>query len=536
MKALLICSAAAVLPLVFVPTMPAAWFQDERPQPHPDHAFVAPLPPGPHPAPLAVNVPELHYWAAQLAYANLFDQASRWYREDLTTWAWDAGPPLELDEHGWVTELKPQQAASVLIARGPKGLLPEGQYEVTWDGAGAFTVQGDPTVVSSEPGRMVLAIDESTESGIQLRLTDTDPDDYVRNVRVRPPGLAADHDGLFHPRFLQLLSKFRAIRFMDWQRTNGSALVHWEDRSRPTDAVQTSDSGVCLEHMLALCNALRCDAWFCMPHLATDEYVANFASQVEAELDPGLRVFVEYSNEVWNGGFEQAHHAAQQGAQLGLSGSAFQNQLRWYSRRSVEVFDLWRNVFGADSERLVCVLAGQSVNPWTGTVILGDQDAHEKTDAYAIAPYFGATLGSPEHGPELLTLSRDEVWEHVESSLKATLEKVGENVALAEEHGLPLMAYEAGQHLVGTGSMLQSQGLTQLFVGLNREERMGELYSRYLAGWRESGAHEMFLWNLADEPSQFGSWGLLERSTQDPADAPKFRAVDAFSRAHEPWW
>lgn len=531
MKALaLFITASAPLALGLYTLLPTA--ADARQ----DHVITAPLPTGPHPAPLAVNVPELHYWAAQQVYSNLFTQASRWHREDLSTWAWDSGPPLAQDEHGWVTELLPNQAASVLIARGPNGLLAAGAYELRWDGTGAFQVQGDSVVVATEPNRMELAIATPSTSGVQLRLIATDPTDPVRNIRLFPPGIDPDDHGLFHPRFLQLLSEFRAIRFMDWQRTNGSEVREWSDRSLPTAAVQTGDSGVCLEHMLALCNELDCDAWFCIPHLASDDYVENFATQVKEQLEPERRVFIEFSNEVWNGGFTQAQYANQQGALLGLSGSAFQNQLRWYSQRAVEIFGVWNGVFAQDSARLVRVLAGQSVNPWTGQVILDHDDAYQQADVYAVAPYFGATMGSPENAAGVLQLSGEAFWKALDDSVTFTLEKVVENVTLADSKGLPLLAYEAGQHLAGIGPWQNDQALTDLFMGANRSDRMGALYTRFLEGWRNSGAHEMFLWNLADEPSKFGSWGLVERSNQNPAEAPKLRAVRLFSSQNSPWW
>jgi hypothetical protein len=497
---------------------------------------VAPRDAGDHPSPLGVNLAALHYWSGQMVFADLFRQASRWYREDLTTWAWDSGPPLALDEHGWVASLQPNQAASVLIARGPNALLPEGLYELRYDGQGTLTATANAKVVASAPGRLTLEVAQSTTAGIQLRLMATNAADPLRNIRLYPPGIDPDAAPTFHPQFLELLANFRAIRFMDWQRTNGSTVDEWSDRTLPTDAVQTGETGVALEYMLELVNTLDCDAWFCMPHLATDAYVVAFAEAVRSRLEPGRRVFVEYSNELWNGGFTQAAYAAAQGATLGLSGSAFQNQLRFGSRRAVEMFALWRRVFASDPSRVVCVLAGQSVNPWTGQVILDFEDAFRSADAYAIAPYFGGRLGSPQEAPAVLALTPEEwearLWDDIEDTFTA----IAENVALAEERGLPLVAYEGGQHLVGTGGMQENAALTQLFVETNRSAVMGALYERYLAEWRASGAHEMFLWNLADEPSKFGSWGLLERSTQPPAQSPKFRSVTAFTRANEPWW
>ena len=496
----------------------------------------APLPRGDHPSPLCINLPALHYWSATLVYADLFRQASRWYREDLTTWAWDSGPPLAVDADGWITALLPNQGASVLIARGPNGLLPTGQYQVRYDGEGTLTAHANANVVASSPGAMTLNVAVSTTSGIQLRLTATNPANPLKNIRVYPPGIDPDAAPLFHPDFIALLSQFRAVRFMDWQRTNGSKLVHWQDRTLPTDAVQTGDNGVCLEEMVALVNELDCDAWFCMPHLATDEFMAQFARGVALRIEPERKVFVEYSNELWNGGFAQAVWAAQQGAQLGLPGSTFQNQLRFVSRRAVEMFRIWRREFGQDSRQLVCVMAGQSVNTWTGQVLLDFENAHEFTDVYAVAPYFGGRLGAPDKAPAVLQMNEAQWHATLFDDIEDTFDAIAQNVALAEDYGLPLVAYEGGQHLVGTGGMQNNDALTQLFVATNRHPVMGELYDLYLAEWKASGAHEMFLWHLAEEPSKFGSWGLLERTTQNAAGAPKFRTVRAFIEANQPWW
>ena len=40
--------------------------------------------------------------------------------------------------------------------------------------------------------------------------------------------------------------------------------------------------------------------------LALPEYLTEFAKMVKTKLDPDLKVYVEYSNEVWNWGFQQA--------------------------------------------------------------------------------------------------------------------------------------------------------------------------------------------------------------------------------------
>ena len=62
--------------------------------------------------------------------------------------------------------------------------------------------------------------------------------------------------------------------------------MRWADRPQPGDAVYTSDRGVPVERMIDLANVLQADPWFCIPHLAEDDYVRQFATLVKARLDP----------------------------------------------------------------------------------------------------------------------------------------------------------------------------------------------------------------------------------------------------------
>lgn len=53
-----------------------------------------------------------------------------------------------------------------------------------------------------------------------------------------------------------------------------------------------------MEAMLDLANRLDADPWFCIPHLADDDFVRRFAELVKQRLEPERSVYVEYSNEV----------------------------------------------------------------------------------------------------------------------------------------------------------------------------------------------------------------------------------------------
>ena len=91
-----------------------------------------------------------------------------------------------------------------------------------------------------------------------------------------------------------------------------------------------------------------------MPAEADDDYVRQFAQAALGLVNPDLRVYVEYSNEVWNGGYAAAWYAQAQGLALGLSQNAFEAQIRFHARRSREIFGIWEQVF--PKARLVRVL------------------------------------------------------------------------------------------------------------------------------------------------------------------------------------
>jgi hypothetical protein len=63
-----------------------------------------------------------------------------------------------------------------------------------------------------------------------------------------------------------------------------------------------ASGGVALEHMVLLANTVGASPWFNIPHTADDAYIASMAAAVLASLRPDLKVYVEYSNEVWGTG------------------------------------------------------------------------------------------------------------------------------------------------------------------------------------------------------------------------------------------
>ena len=311
---------------------------------------------------------------------------------------------------------------------------------------------------------------------------------------------------------------------MDWGETNGSELATWADRPLPGD-VRYTRNGVPYEVMIELANELKVDPWFCVPHLADDEFVRNLAELVRDTLDPALKVYVEHSNEVWNYQFAQTKYAERRGVELGLSENKGQARLFYHAKRSGEIFEIWDEVFGDDAGRVRGVLAAQSANPWVGEQLLNDPAVVRRADCLAIAPYFGHELGKPDTAAEVAGLSDDAFFARVDELVEAGAEKIAAYSKLADAHGLELVAYEGGQHLAGNRGAENDDTLTARLIAANRHSRMADAYRRHFQIWAENGGGLYCVFSSVTAPSKWGSWGLLEAESQDPADAPKWRAV-----------
>jgi len=483
-------------------------------------------------SPLAINLGGISDWSTELVFVDAFKQSRKWISQAEGK-GWGKGPALDVTADGWVRSLKPGQRAETILL-GVDEHKPAGLYVCLYDGKGELQFRGDGKVKQSAPGRIV--VDVKPRNAIFLSIVKTDPSDPIRNIRFIMPGFEKTCDKQpFNPKFLKRWASFRAIRFMDWQHTNGSPLVKWSDRSTPNRSNQSGPKGVAIEYMIALANTQKADPWFCMPHLADDDFIRRYAQLVKKTLDPKLKIYVEYSNECWNGQFQQARYCGQKGKELKLSSNAFQAQLFYYSKRSVEVFKIWVDVFGS-TDRLVRVIASQSANPWVSKQVTGFQDALKHADALGIAPYFGNRLGSPKTQNEVAKKTVDEVLDACRKAIARNRDILAKQAKVASDAGLDLIAYEGGQHLVGHGGAENNKALEKLFHAANRDPRMKGLYLEDLAGWKQAGGKLFAVFSSTGRYSKWGSWGVLESGDQDPATAPKYQALLEFIAKNSIWW
>ncbi len=483
---------------------------------------------------LGMNLSGPADWNTELPFVDVFRLSRPWISQRQGQ-PWGKGPALDLDAHGWVKRLEDGCWAETPLCTIDGGHYPAGRYAVLYDGQGKLDFWGAATVASRAPGKVLIDVDPK-KGGFFLRLMETDPSDPVRNIRVVMPGFEATYQkDPFHPVFLKRWHGTTCFRFMDWMHTNGSKVRTWDDRPNPDDAT-FSAKGVALEWMIDLCNRQQADAWFSMPHLADDGYVRRFAALVKDKLDPKLKVYVEYSNEVWNSQFEQTRYSWEKAKELGLGPKErpWEGGGMYYARRSVEIFKIWEEAFGGH-DRLVRVIAWQAGNThWMEKIVLPFEDAHRHTDALAIAPYMGMNVPSEGKGltaEKVAAWSPEQALDHLEREcLPRSIQAIQATKATADKFGLALVAYEGGQHMVGVAGGENNEAMTRLFHACNAHPRMAEIYNRYYDAWTAAGGDLFCYFASTSRWSKWGSWGILQFYDDDEACSPKFIATMRWAR------
>lgn len=535
-------------------------------------------------SPLAINLAAVTDWSTEQPFIDVFKTARRWIGHVPGRWGGRDFAALEglglLDAAGWPTRIPRDLNAigTVILTDIPEEAQAlAGRYRLRFDGTGIVEVTGRAANVRYGDGE--VSFDYAPGPGpVDIRIQRSDPrgtGDHVRNITVMRADLVAAHEGgaIFRPGFLDTLRGFGVLRFMDWMNTNNSDAEEWADRARPDDFSYTRH-GVPLEVMLSLAGEVGADAWLNVPHLAGDAYVREMAEAALSLLPAGRRIFLEYSNEVWNWQFAQAEWADAQARDLWRIAD---RGAQFHGLRAAEVARLWSGVFNAGRARarLVNVVATQT--GWLGleadiltaplAVADGFAPPADAFDAYAVSGYFGHVLGTErrraliadwlkhsaatarssgmdqgltgaaleahvaQHRFDLATARAAEELRqgaHSGDDTDTLADLTGRvwpyHAQVARRHGLDLLMYEGGSHVTGLGAQLDDDALTAFFVHLNYSPEMGALYAELLDSWAALEAGPFNHFNDISAPGKWGSWGA-RRWPGD--DNPRWRAIEA---------
>ena len=336
------------------------------------------------------------------------------------------------------------------------------------------------------------------------RLGWQDPSEYFL-----PQASFAENQSPWQPQLLGELTPYRVLRFMDWNLTNdaNNPQSNWTTRQIKGQAQRDA---VAYEWQIDLCNRTLKDYWLTVPHAASPEYFAQLARLVKEKLDPRLRVYVEWSNELWNGSFPQQAFARAKGSQLRLPGK--DPAMAYQVHQSVRLFEAFERVFGASSPRVVKVLAGQAAydGPCRAQLAALKDSAinpkHTQPSVYAVAPYI--------YGSSLKELRGEGV-----SQAKTW---ITDAASCAKSAGLPLIAYEGGQDSFALGQPACER--------LQRDPGMRALYAELPDTLAAAGLRGPFVHYTHSGVC----WGLKVRTGDSAESSPKYQGLLDWLESRKP--
>jgi len=406
----------------------------------------------------------------------------------------------------------------------PTGIYQKKSVDVVckWDGVG--------TIAASAPGNVKNVVMGTNSmrythlpgpvggGWMPIYLKAVDPNNPIRNLDCREAG--ADPNALYDPTFLASAKKYSSLRFMKWQAVEQNKPVTWATRTTPAmGQIMGAADGVAIEHMIALANQTQTDPWFSMPWNADDDYIRRFAELVRDTLDPNLKVYVEASNEVWNWVYLVTHQAKQEGLARGLTSDGQVAVWYRYAEKTIQVMDIWRDVFQGQSSRLVRVAAMQNAWPDTIKAVLSFRDTPQHIDAISSAPYFDANLSNYTGDGSNLS----DLFAQLRTTLDRAMDNAKQYKQLADQYHLRFVTYEAGQHIFNA-----RQDQVNMLYQIEHDPRMGQLYTYYLNRWNNEIGDLMTLFSDYDGASTAGAWGLFDYIGQSPNAAAKAKAVTLF--------
>ncbi|GGG78426.1 hypothetical protein GCM10011415_29280 [Salipiger pallidus] len=507
---------------------------------------------------LGMGLDGISDWSTQMPFVDIMKTARQWTGHLPGQWGGVGIDEMRadgvLDDDGWplrIPEGVERLEALILTDQPEESEHLRGTYRVSWDGRGDLELAGLARRVRYGEGEAEFFYSPG-DGAVGLSISAIDPDDPIRNiVVVREDQWPLYEAGvIFNPEWIARIGDLRSLRFMDWMFTNGSPIQSWDERPRVSDYTWSA-WGAPVEVMVHLANQVGADPWFTMPHMADDDYIRNFAEYVEARLDPRLKAYVEYSNEVWNHIFPQAAWAeAQADALWGRSEAGW---MQFYAMRSAQVMRIWSDVFAdASKDRLVRVVSTHT--GWPGLeenilvaplayLTLGNMPV-EEFDAYAVAGYFGYEMGGEEMAAQLdgwldrseaqavaqgeaEGLQRVALREYVKarrfdgaiapvalalmdgSLAELTDEIFPYHAGAAEAAGLRLVMYEGGTHVTAQAARVEDERLAAFFEEFNYTPEMAKLYETLLTGWASNGGTLFSAFVDVAKPSKWGSWGAL---------------------------
>lgn len=475
---------------------------------------------------MGTNVGGLADWSWEHAFLNRAKHVRGGFitfQDGCNCWDSNVESQIVTDTEGYPTSIPQTTSAGstkvrLVISSDNGNLKANEQYVFLYDGIGTFTMSG-VIINSTTQGRVLFTV-PSTSGNIWLDVSSSQSGNYMRNFRLlkaseENANLSAN---IFNPTFISRLSPFKAIRFMDWGATNASPLVTWASRNTPNVRTYSNAAGVPYEMMIALGNKTQKDVWVCVPHQADDNFITEMATLFKNTLNTNLTIYLEYSNEVWNWQFTQAHYNND-------TKPANLNYGQAYAERAKHVFQIWHGVFSGQTNRVKRVLGLQGGNNGLNQDMMA-QIPQSEWDMASPSYYFGldhSATGNPvltaaSTGADINLNARNAYY----NAWLPTLRQDYRNIKV---FGKEIVSYEGGQHYTN----FQTVPYQQAMYDAQYLPSMYSLYNDVLTTVRNMGNKLTMSFVLSGlQESIYGSWGHLPNMylTQPYTNsAPKYQAI-----------
>ncbi len=518
--------------------------------------------------PVGVNIAWVADWDPSQIFADVMKQARHW---GSVSTPWDEAAAV--DANGWPTG----DAAAVFMDGVPRMA---GTYKLSFTGNATVALGGSTDVNSRILNKLYTAASNTTTADVvlgaaerNLFLSFTGQAGGVKNVKVMRPGHQPTE--VFNQAFLARLKYFSALRFMDFLLTNNNPQAVWSDRIRPTNAEQQTTpsrmaAGASWEYIVLLANQTGKDVWINIPHLAlgssyqlgVTDYVTKVAQvfrygsdgvnpytgpagsatpnpvppsgPIYPPLNSNLKIYVEFSNELWNGGFGQAGWIlgqaqaalAARDADLCYDGTTNQWTVvsRLMAKAAMQVSDIFRSVFGdaAMITQVRPVLAGQIANngSYDGLGYLAARHLGGSHYLYALAgaPYI-------DIADEGAALTVDQIFAEMTTYQSALLSGwISALARIAQTNGVKMVSYEGGQ------TLYPSLGNAGNKLAAQTDQRMKTQTLNLLNTWNAFGGDIFFYYDLCGGWGNSGYWGLSNDINYDIDADPGYPTAEAMPK------
>lgn len=466
-------------------------------------------------SPMGIGLGGVASYTTAWQFVDMFKYAREWRAPK--------GYEVREDEFGWPVGIVTGGKLEAITPEKPLLMWMYSRYitgkiALTWDGDGEVAVsrENTPLVEDNYPerNRRVYDFKDRNLAVYDVIVRASSPDNHVKNIRMWMPGYE-NSDETFHSLYKERLAPFPYFRYMDWGSTNNSTQVEWADRKDPRYCRQTGP--VAWEHMIALANETHRDMWICIPHMASDDYVRKLAQLIEETLEPGRRVYVEYSNEIWNPAFRQTHWLWERAKEEGHTERPWEYGPVLAGRRSAEIWATMGEEF--QKHELVRVFTHFR---WIDEGLEACKaNGDGKVDLIGLNGYFISQAPLQYTLRNLDDFDIDAAFDYFEQS---TLMDAAEGWAtemqrLKAKWGLPITCYEGGQHFANPfSSGLQGEKLVEKMFQVNAHPRIKDVYLAALESWRIGGGDGFTAFVDCGNWGKYGCWGHLRYQDQPLAD------------------